>query len=386
MEGTSIILFPKPGKPPHLVTSYRPISLLPVIGKVLERLLLPRLLDLCSDAIPRHQFGFRSQHSTIHQLHRLVDFIAEGLEKKKYTTGVFIDIASAFDKVWHEGLLVKMKALLPDSYYRLIRSFLENRLFEVRQGQTYSRLRIIGAGVPQGAVLSPLLYTIFTSDMPQSDETLTATFADDTAILGQSRKRDVATRKIQTQLNDTEIWLKRWRIKANPNKSVQVTFALRPGNCPPASLHNEAIQHSQKVKYLGIWIDRRLTFKHHLEAKRTQLDSRLKQLYPLLCPSSKLRIKQKLLLYKSLIKPIWSYGLQIFGVAALSNVNRIQRFQSKFLRLICGAPFYVSNWTLHSDLKVETVKEVAKQMYENHARDVPGVRRLRRKWSRDLLL
>jgi hypothetical protein len=208
--------------------------------------------------------------------------------------------------------------------------------------------------------------------------------------------------KIQTQLNDTEIWLKRWRIKANPNKSVQVTFALRPGNCPPASLQNEAIQHSQKVKYLGIWIDRRLTFKHHLEAKRTQLNSRLKQLYPLLCPNSKLRIKQKLLLYKSLIKPIWSYGLQIFGVAALSNINRIQRFQSKFLRLICGAPFYVSNWTLHRDLKILTVKEVAEEMYERfhkriqhhpnnliqhlHARDIPGVRRLRRRWSRDLLL
>lgn len=398
-----VVLFPKPAKPPQLVTSYRPISLLPLLGKMLERLLLPRLLRYCSDAaiIPQHQFGFRMQHSTIHQLHRLVDHIAKGFEERKYTTGVFLDVAAAFDRVWHDGLLVKVKPILPDSYFRLLRSFLCGRLFKVRQGNAYSELCEINAGVPQGAILSPLLYTIYTSDIPTRDDTLTATFADDTAILGQSRNREDASKRVQEQLNELSVWLRRWRVKMNANKSTQITFALRPGNCPPLVLNGVAVPQEQKVKYLGIWMDRRLTFKHHLTSKRNQLNARFRQLYPILCAQSKLRIEQKLLLYKSLLKPIWCYGLQIFGAAAATNLNRIQAFQAKILRIICGAPYYVRNRTLHDDLRIQTVAEVAKETYSRFhgklhehpntlirflsTRQLPRIRRLRRRWNRDLL-
>jgi len=101
-----IILVPKPNKPKHLSSSYRPISLLPVLGKLFEMALLKRLRHILQNnqIIPNNQFGFRNRHSTIHQVHRLTDENSTAFENKEYCSGFFLDIAQAFDKVWHDGL------------------------------------------------------------------------------------------------------------------------------------------------------------------------------------------------------------------------------------------------------------------------------------------
>jgi hypothetical protein len=103
------ILIAKPGKPKHLVTSYHPISLLPMLGKLFEKLLLKRITPIIKEKniIPNTQFGFRSYHSTIHQIDRIIDKISSSLEKKEHCPCVFLDIAQAFDRVWHDGLLYK---------------------------------------------------------------------------------------------------------------------------------------------------------------------------------------------------------------------------------------------------------------------------------------
>ena len=94
-----------------------------------------------------------------------------------------------------------------------------------------------------------------------------------------------------------------------------------------------------KVKYLGLVIDRHLTWKEHITSKRRTLNQRLRELYRLVCPRSPLSLHLKLLLYKTFLRPIWSYGIQLFGSAKSTNIKNIQVFQSKFLRLITGAPF-----------------------------------------------
>jgi hypothetical protein len=398
-----VVMFNKPGKSFQHPSSYRPISLLPVLSKVFERLFLQRITNYVEQGhcIPSHQFGFRRSHSTIQQLHRVVDFIADGFERRQYAMGVFLDVSSAFDRVWHKGLLYKLKSVLPDMYYRILYSFLQERYFKVRQGQALSELKEIKAGVPQGAILSPLLYSVFTADIPQRNGVETATYADDTLLLVKDHSSDNASRTMQGHLLDVEAWLTRWRIKINATKSVQVTFALRRRVCPPLFLCNNRIPQDTKVKYLGLWLDKRLTWNHHLRSKRLELNARLKTLYWLLRAESKLKLKQKILLYKVLLQPLWSYGIQIFGSTARSNLRTIEAFQSKFLRLIVGAPYYVTNETLHRDLKMPSVKEVARNRYQlfhkglgNHSNTLvrrmatpnfPAVRRLRRSWSRDLL-
>lgn len=101
----------KPGKTAYDVKSYRPISLLPILSKIFERMLLSRLIPATEEEklIPDHQFGFRARHATIDQIHRLVRKINIGLEAKQYCTAVLLDILQAFDKVWHIDLLYKIK-------------------------------------------------------------------------------------------------------------------------------------------------------------------------------------------------------------------------------------------------------------------------------------
>jgi hypothetical protein len=121
----------KPGKNPTDVTSYRPISLLPIVAKVLEELLLNKINQEANPQnwIPDHQFEFRRAHSTIQQSHRIANTVSKALNNKQYCTAAFLDIAQAFDKVWHPGLLYKIKKLLPSNYFPLLRSYLSDRSF-----------------------------------------------------------------------------------------------------------------------------------------------------------------------------------------------------------------------------------------------------------------
>jgi hypothetical protein len=119
---SQIITIVKPRRDSTEITSYRPVSLLSVLSKVFEKLILRRISkDLRPDKwIPHHQFGFRQGHSTIHQIHRVTNIINKALEDRKYCTTVFLDISHAFDRVWHCGLLYKIKQFLPPPYFYLL--------------------------------------------------------------------------------------------------------------------------------------------------------------------------------------------------------------------------------------------------------------------------
>ena len=115
----------------HFAYSYRPISLLPIISKVRVKLILKRFNKDMNphDWIPHHQFGFRQAHSTVQQCHRITDTINKALEDQEYCTALFLDVSQAFDKVWHPGLLFKIKQTLPSGYYNLLKSYPQDRHF-----------------------------------------------------------------------------------------------------------------------------------------------------------------------------------------------------------------------------------------------------------------
>lgn len=400
---SQIILILKPGKPNNDPNSYRPISLLPILSKLLEKLILKRIKPLIEDnnIIPSHQFGFRNLHSTTEQIHRIVSKIEKSFEEQKFCSAAFLDIKQAFDRVWYTGLLYKIKKLLPHPYYLLIKSYLTDRYFQVSQGNTNSKYYQIEAGVPQGSVLGPTLYQIYTSDLPcEDDEDVTiATYADDTAILASNEEPEEASRLLQKTLDKVQTWANKWRIKVNESKSVHITFTTKHKTCPEVTFNNQIVPQKSEVKYLGMYLDKRLTWKPHLQKKRKQLDLKIKQMNWIIGRKSKLSLSNKLLLYKVIIIPIWTYGIQIWGCAKKSNIDIIQRLQNKTLRIIANAPWFITNEALHSDLNIKTINEQMKifsKKYENRLNYHPNelavnllnteneIRRLNRKKPLDL--
>ena len=213
----------------------------------------------------------------------------------------------------------------------------------------------------------------------------------------------MASHYLQSYLNSLETWYRDWKIKINETKSCHITFTLKQGISPNATLNNVQIPSSSTVKYLGVHFDKKLNWAHHIHCTKIKLNSRLSILRRFLHSRSQLPLHTKLTIYKLFLKPLWTYGVQIWGTAKNSNLKKIQVSQNKIFRLITKAPPYISNHTLHSDLQMKTVTQVATQYYsryhnslKNHTNplikdlSLPHMpnnppKRLKRKWCRDLL-
>ncbi len=363
-----VIMILKPGKPPDAVSSYRPISLLSIISKVFERILLPRIKIHVDnqDILPEEQFGFRAKHGTIEQAHRLANHISQALENKQYCPTVFLDVARAFDRVWHEGLTYKLSKILPSAYCELIQSYLSERFFRVKIGADYSDYRPIQAGVPQGSVLGPTLYILYTHDIPRDAGTTLAVFADDTAISANHANYVNAVNQLQHSLNSIGTWARRWKISVNDNKSIRVDFALRHHGYSPSTWENRPIPLANAARYLGLHLDSKLNWAEHVRQKRTALNLKLRKFYWLLGRHSKLSLSSKRLIYQMIFKPVWTYGIPLWGTTKPSNREIIQRFQNKVLRVITDAPWYISNKQLHEDLALDTVEETYRRHVDQY--------------------
>jgi len=347
------------------------------------------------------QFGFKSNHSTTQQLLRLTEHISDGYEKKQHTGAAFLDVAQAFDRVWHDGLLYKLKMLnTPNAIYNLIKYYLTARCFKVKINDTTSQIKIINAGVPQGSKISTLLFNLYVSDFPTSINTEIALYADDSAIYSSSTDVETVTKNIQDHLNDIQKWGDKWKIKLNPQKSTAVLFTNRrpktPGNL---KLYGNNIPWSPSIKYLGVILDRKLTWNPHITSKLQQGYQRLKILYPLLNRQSSLSWKCSILLYKQILRPLLLYAVPVWGNCAKTHIHKIQIFQSKVLRTISNAPWFIRNAALHMDFQLPSITVYIKKLtinFFNHLQSAssakyynlsvpPPIRRLKRGRPHDLL-
>jgi len=176
------------------------------------------------------------------------------------------------------GRLFKIKRILPSSYFNLLKSYLNERQFETKfNGETSSHFHI-HSGVSQGSTLGPLLYVLYTSDLPTSRDTTLGTFADDTAIFAIHEDPTIASLNLQQHLHIIEKWLKKWKTKVNESKSWHITFTIRKGHCPAVNIHHTIKPQTQVVIYLGLHFDCRLNWKEQIARKRKQIDLKTKEI------------------------------------------------------------------------------------------------------------
>ena len=182
-----VVAIPKPKKPVEVPKSYRPISLLCVPYKILERLIYARIESIVDLLLPGEQAGFRHGKSTVNQVVLLTQNIEDSFEAKKKAGAVFVDLTAAYDTVWHRGLTCKLRRLLSDKHMvRMIMELVRNRSFTLTTSDSKrSRLRRLKNDVPQGSVLAPLLSNIYVYDLPSTVSRRYA-YADDLALLYSS--------------------------------------------------------------------------------------------------------------------------------------------------------------------------------------------------------
>ena len=167
-----------------------------------------------------------------------------------------------------------------------------------------SALAPIAAGVPQGAISSPILFNLYSADQPTTHHISVADFADDKIIYSSHENPITVGYNLQTHLDHMSSWYKKWKIKINHTKSSHITFTLKQGIIPPITLNEHIIPKATSSRYLGLILDQRLTWAHHIKSKRILLNARRKSLSYLIGKHSQLNIKSKLLIYKTLLMPI----------------------------------------------------------------------------------
>ena len=217
-----------------------------------------------------------------------------------------MDVQKAFDKVHHPYLIFKLIQLgIPCQLIKILNDYLSSRTFVVKVGNSISYPVPVLSSVPQGSLLGPRLFLLFTNDIPRTNDVTLAKYADDTAILCTRKRPHTVFNILQNYLKIYENWLKKWRITVNSSKSAAIFFTNQ--NFTPNNnliLNNEPIPWETSYKYLGMHLDSKLMWQKHISESLDKAEKAMYSLDNLLARKSRLSLKNKLLLYKSYTKPI----------------------------------------------------------------------------------
>lgn len=359
-----VILIPKPGKNPSFPSSYRPISLLNTQAKLIEKVMLARLNKVINkqQVIPKEQFGFRPGHNTTLLAAKVVNDIFHASNKQMNTAALFLDMERAFDTVWHMGLIQKLGSVLnlPLHFVSLLHSYISGRSFQTKIENFLSNPREMKAGVPQGSVLSPLLYSLYISDIPKLPTTKLALYADDTIIYNHSFYAQSAKQRLAHYLTLLLPYYNKWKLKVNATKTELVVFTKKYTNhriINPLILNGTPIHQQKTAKYLGIVLDERLYFKNHVSHAIQRTFAAQQKLYPLINPKSPMSPSNKLTIYKMIIRPTLLYGAPVWNIISDTQRKRLQLFQNRILRGILSVSRYTPIRDLHHMTGVELVSD-----------------------------
>ena len=341
----NIFLIPKDLKKLHDPTKYRPITLLETFSKLIERIISNRLKNhIEGRQVNPNQFGFRPNKCTENIIFLAAYYLDLYTLKNKKTASVSLDITKAFDKVWHSGLIYKLftQYQLPELTKILLTHFLIGRQYQITHRNKLSFTFTSSAGVPQGSVLSPTLFIMYTNDTPSplNNTTLTMHYADDITTLIQAPTFTCLNKRIAKEITHLDHYQAMWLIQTNKTKSKIVLYkqhANKVKQYEPIKINNETIPFAPSTNILGVTFDNQLNFKKHINHKYKLANNTLNKLkkFTSLHPKLQYQIFQTLslsqIMYSTtpLIHPM-QYG-----------IKKVQTLQNKALRQI-----YQISWTL----------------------------------------
>ena len=336
-----IIPIPKIGKDNTRAESYRPISLLPCLEKVMERMISERLYWYLerTDKFAFTQGGFRRKLNAVDQVARLEKMIRETLVEKGVCLVTLVDLKSAYDTVGHMKMVqVLCRRGLRGNMLAWLKNFLNNRHFQIMCNGKTSREKEVQKGIPQGSTLSPILFNIFLADNPQVEGVTRLEYADDIALVSRSKNVEGAREKMQEALDSLFTFTQERGLVISHAKTHAMIFTRKDVDIPRLMINNEEVNFADESRYLGMILDSPvLNWKKHLQYIKANTIKRTNIIKAV--SNTKWGADREMLMriYKVIIRTKIAYGLEIYGAVCDTDIKSLDVVQNESVRMTLGA-------------------------------------------------
>ena len=348
---------------PNLCQNYRPISILPCISKILERIIFNQIYKFLEkyNILCPNQYGFRKNYSTDLAVLDLLDKITQTLANKCHIIGIFMDLSKAFDTLDHKILLKKLERYgIRGTPLAWFKDYLSHRKQYVEFHCTRSQILDLQCGVPQGSILGPLLFLIYINDIIYaSNNPSYVLFADDTTLLFAHKEINALIHNINRELPNIANWLKSNKLSLNVNKTNYVVFKSPQtkinDNLCKLNLGNKELERKSHANFLGIKLDEHLKWNIHCNDLIVSISRSIGILNKI---KNNLSQNTRLLLYNSLILSKLSYCNIIWGTTSKRNLDKMLLLQKRAIRICSGSTYLAHSNPIFKDLRVLKVADI----------------------------
>lgn len=352
-------LFKKDDK--SIPSNYRPISLLSCIGKVMERAVYKYVYNyifehslLCS-----HQSGFLRGHSTVFQLLEMYHQICKNLDDRCPTILIFCDISKAFDRVWHAGLVSKLRSYgVSGDLLSWVIDYISNRKQYVFINSECSERKLIKAGVPQGSVLGPLLFLLYINDITDNLDSLARLFADDTSLAYSGPNYDTMEIEINSDLRRLKEWSDNWLVNFNPQKTKALVISNTEIPDLDITFDNESVEIVNNHKHLGLTLSSDGTWTSHIDIICKSAYKQINVLRKLKFTLSKKALSN---IYLTFIRPVLEYACEVWDGCFQRDSDKLENIQLEAARIVTGLTKFSSKDSLYFETGWESLADRRKK-------------------------